>query len=186
MTGYKFGRLAPDGTDAEHRHPDHYDWEATTGPLRLVVGPSGSHIEHLIALAHCWTGPFWLLYVLSVPRTAALPGRYQSPVQLSIGDVELFLVEHRRFLEGDARHAVWVASGTGEGTLVYDRHDVIYAYGPIEVFESVLHARGIRRGPVELPTPHSHHYHPSHDPDETRLLGAFDWIYSPLREGDDA
>ena len=185
MTSFKFGSLQPDGTDAEHRYPDHYEWERTTGPVRLVVAPKGSHVDLLIALTGCWRGPFWILYVLSVPRTGALPGRYQSPEPLGQADVATFLSTHRSFLEGDARHALWVASASAEGTLVYDRHNVLYAYGPIEMFEAVLQAHGIRRGPVELPVPHSHHYHDSHDVAETKLLGALDWIYSPLQEGDE-
>ena len=100
-------------------------------------------------------------------------------------EIEAFLATYREFLEGDGRHALWVASVAGQGTLVYDRHNVIYAYGPLEAFEDVLTARGLRRGRVELPVPHSHHYHDAYDTAETRLLGAFDWIHTPLRDGDE-
>jgi hypothetical protein len=112
-------------------------------------------------------------------------GRYQSPEPMDRSAVEAFLTQYREFLEGDARHAIWVASTAGEGTLVYDRHNIIYAYGPIECFEDVLTARGIRRGEVKLPSPHSHHYHREHDADEERLLAAMEWIQTPLRDGDD-
>jgi hypothetical protein len=183
---FKFGRLTPDGQDVEFRYADVYDWERTTGPARLVVAPASGQIDLLLALAECWRGPFGVLYVLVVPRGGGQAGRYQTPEPLMADELRSFLAAHRDFLEGDARHALWVASATGEGTLVYDRHNVIYAYGPLEAFEDVLRARGIRRGPVRFPVPHSHHYRPEFDPAERRLLSVYDWIRTPLRPDDQA
>jgi hypothetical protein len=161
-----------------------YEWERTTGPARLIIAPASNHVDLLLALAQCWRGPFWVLYVLVVERGGGQAGRYQTPEPLRFAALEAFLTEYQHFLEGDARHAVWVASAAGEGTLVYDRHNVIYAYGPLEQFEDVLTARHIRREPVEFPVPHSHHYRPEFDAAERRLLAAFDWIHTPLRAGD--
>jgi len=185
MERFKFGRLMPDGTDVAHRYPNVYEWAATTGPMRLVIAPGMGHVELMLELSKCWFGPYWVLYVLSIPRGDALPGRYQAPAPMERPELEALFAEYGAFFEGDGRHAVWIASARGEGTVVFDRHNVLYAYGPIEAYEDVLNAREIQRGEVDLPVPHSHHYHAEHDVDEGRLLNALEWIYSPLRDQDE-
>src|SRR5688500_1523560 len=185
MNAFKFGHLTDEGVDVEYHYPDVYDWERTTGPARLIIAPRSGHLDLLRDLVACWKEPSWLLYVLAIPRGEGEGGRYQSPEPLDATALNDFLSKHRAFLEGDARHALWVASAAVEGTVVYDRPNVLYAYGPLEAFEDVLATRGLRRGPVEFPVPHTHHYYDFHDASEARLLQAFDWIYSPLREGDD-
>ena len=185
MKAFKFGHLTPEGADVEYHYPNVYEWERTTGPARLIIAPRTGHLDLMRELASCWQAPSWVLYVLAIPRGDGEGGRYQSPEPLTRPALEAFLTEHRDFLERDGRHALWVASVDGEGTVVYDRHNVLYAYGPLEAFEDVLTEHGLRRGPVELPVPHSHHYHDHHDASEARLLQAFDWIYSPPRDGDE-
>jgi hypothetical protein len=70
--------------------------------------------------------------------------------------------------------------------LIYDRHNVIYAYGPLDAFREVLAAEGLKEVPsVCFPSPHSHHYHQSLDSEEERLLQYWDWQRSPLKESDD-
>jgi hypothetical protein len=184
MQRFKFGRLLPDGEDVEHQYADVYDWERTTGPSRLIIAPRTGHVDLLGALAECWGGPYWLLYVLTVPRTGT-SGRYQITEPVERPELTAFLARHRAFLEGDARHALWVAPATGQGTLVYDRHNVIYAYGPLEHFEDMLARRGVTRGATAYPVPHSHHYHAEFDDDEAELLTDYAWIHSPLRPGDE-
>lgn len=185
MPRFKFGRLLPDGEGVEHQYADVYEWERTTGPARLVIAPRADHVDLLRALSECWAGPYWILYVLAVPRGGAEAGRYQLPAPVVRAELTAFLAEHRAFLEGDARHALWVASAAGDGTLVYDRHNVIYAYGPLERFEDVLTRRGITRGTVTCPVPHSHHHRPEFDAAQADLLAGHEWIHSPLRPGDE-
>lgn len=184
MDHFKFGHLTPDGSDVEFSYTDVYDWEQTTGPARLIIAPASNHVSLLIDLARCWRGPFHVLYVLVVPRGGSDEGRYQTPEPLDLTSLEALLARYREFFEGDARHTIWIASATGEGTLVYDRHNVIYAYGPLEQFEDVLGGRGIARGAVRFPFPHSHHYHMELDADERHLLSVYEWLHTPLRQGD--
>jgi hypothetical protein len=74
----------------------------------------------------------------------------------------------------------------GEGaTLVYDRHELIYGYGPLEKFERVVRGRGMREGRPGIAAPHSHLYHAEHDEDEERVMGYWEWKWSELREEDD-
>jgi hypothetical protein len=185
MSQYKIGALLADGTFSEFRHPDVYDIEQTTGPTRLVIAPSGNHVQLLLELARCWQGSYYLLYVLRMSGAGHEAGRYQSPHLLDVGELAVFLSQYRDFLEGDCRHALWIGSPGGEGTLVYDHHNVLFGYGPLEAYKRVLDRRGLRRGSVRIPNPHSHPYHADYDAMERRLLAQWDWIHSPLRDGDD-
>ena len=68
--------------------------------------------------------------------------------------------------------------GAHGNLLVCDRHDTIYAYGPLDAFREVL--------TLYIPGPHAHHYH--HDcfaDTEDELFRRFDWPWFDLQEGDD-
>ena len=60
-------------------------------------------------------------------------------------EAEDFLRGFSRFLESDGRHHLWISSVPDGATLVYDGHNILYAYGPLELYEQVLAARGMRR-----------------------------------------
>lgn len=70
-------------------------------------------------------------------------------------------------------------------TIVHERHNLIYAYGPLIRFTEVLESIGFSRGPISIPAPHAHNYHSAFDEDETSLAAALDWRYSPLQAGDE-
>jgi hypothetical protein len=69
---------------------------------------------------------------------------------------------------------------------VFDRHNIIYAYGDLEAFERVADAHGMTRKQFSIPVPHWHAYHAEYDAIEHRLLKRWEWIYSPLRPQDEA
>lgn len=61
--------------------------------------------------------------------------------------MEGFLREFRAYFESDGRHHIWVSSLQASAlqasaTLVYDQHDVIYAYGPLESLQGYCRVRG--------------------------------------------
>lgn len=174
-----------DSQDEPHAHADTWDLQETVGPRRLVIAPSGGHVALMLELAGCLKGPFWLLYVLLVSRRGRDPGRYQRPFPAEPAALRSILEEFRDFLELDGRHHLWILSAAGKGTLVYDHHNLLYAYGPLEGYEEVLLRRGFRRDPVSIPAPHTHNYHPEFDDDEDRLLRRWDWKRTPLQDGDD-
>ena len=197
MVPFKLGRL-PDGVwldpsgdppeseiDVEHLHADVYEWERTTGPARLLIAARGEQAQLLKRLSILWNGPAWLLFVLRVPRTSALAGRYQSPAPLEPSELAAFLDAHAEFLERDARHQLWVKEADGPGHLVLDGHNLIFAYGQLELYEDALTPLGIRRGAIVLPAPHVHHYHASYDTAETRMVSALDWLWTPLQPQDE-
>src|SRR5206468_10147135 len=111
-------------------------------------------------------------------------GRYESP-ELSLDDVSWFFETFGRFLDEDSRHDIWVRSHTDDATIVLDRHNLIFAYGPLDVFENELVAAGLTAAtPKEIPDPHVHNYHAEWDDTERGILKALDWTVKPLREQD--
>ncbi len=166
-------------------YPDIYDREPTSGPDRLVIAPATNHSNVLLDLADLWSGEFWLLYVLLVSRRDHEPGRYQSPFTVTPEQLRDFIDTYGSYLNSDGRHHFWVGSPAGEGTLVYDQHNVIYAYGPLESYEELLRSRGFHQAEVRSPSPHTHHYHGANDVYEDRILDHWSWHYTPLRDGDE-
>jgi len=70
--------------------------------------------------------------------------------------------------------------------LVYDRHNVIYAYGQLVRFIAALELEGLTESKeVRFPGPHAHHYHPEFDSNEHAILKNEEWTVSPLRPGDE-
>jgi hypothetical protein len=183
-THYKLGICEPE--DREWNYGNVWATEITRGGgNRLVIAPATGQINILEAFLEAMTGPLWMLYVLVVPRGQGEPGRYQSPEPQSEGSIRTFLQEFSDFLQKDGRHNVWIASESGSEMLIYDRHNVIYGYGPLSSWRHALAAKGFSEVPnVFFPSPHSHHYHPSFDLEEERLLSYWDWQRTPLTQSD--
>jgi hypothetical protein len=185
---YKLGRVPDELTDGlsdeRFEYPNIWAREKTSGPDRLAVAPRSGYAQLLWKLCGCMEPPFLLLYDLAIPRGGGEPGRYQSNYSFSLSQLQQFLSDYFEFLEKDARHNLWLRSD--EGMLVYDRHNVIYAYGPLERFVAVLESAGLTESnEVRFPSPHAHHYHADFDSDENRILHNEDWTISPLRPGDE-
>ena len=157
--------------------------EDAGGRPRLRVGLNESQDTCVRTLASPLSGPFQLLYVLHTTRTGAELGRYESP-ELTRADVELFLSEFGRFLCEDSRHDLWVRSHDDDATIVFDRHNLIFAYGPLELFERELQASGAQEGEPAVLGAHVHHYHPDWDDAERGVLRRFEWQVTPLRPSD--
>jgi hypothetical protein len=122
--------------------------------------------------------------VLSVPSLSE-PGRYQLEGWLSMEELRAFLEPYREYLEGDARHHLWVHSHESNATLVYDKHDLIYAYGPLTCYLEVLDKHGLQEGEFELPFPHYHSYYPEFDPLEHQIVTRHSWKRTPIVPGVD-
>jgi hypothetical protein len=173
-----------DGDWQAFRYPNTYSREHTTGADRLRIAPSGDHADLVLALASGFTSEFKILYVLHTPRGGSRPGRYESA---AVGESQLaaFFKRFGAFFAGDGRHDIWVHAADDSSTIVWDRHDLLYAYGPLPDFEAVLERYELRPGPaVQIPSPHSHTYHAEWDAAERELVHVFDWRVTPLRETD--
>jgi len=181
---YKLGWL-PNGSDEmPYQYPNVWAREKTTGPERFIISPRDHYIRLLLELAECLEEPLYLLYVLTVPRGGGKAGRYESKNSFTLDQLQSFLYEYVELLEKDARNSIWIQSRSG--LLVYDLHNVIYAYGPLELFQPVLQTSGLSEsGEVRFPSPHVHRYHFQFDEDQARILREVEWIHSPLSPGDE-
>lgn len=168
-----------------HHYNDSWDIEQTTGPQRLIIGPSSDGVNFLIKLTRILPEPFGILYLLLVSRTGNQPARYQCPHPCSRSDMESFLLEFRDYFESDGRHHIWVTSLPDSSTLVYDHHNVIYAYGPLNKFTEILKSSGFHKNSICFPAPHSHNYNPENDDAEKRVVQHWAWLQSPLLPDDD-
>jgi hypothetical protein len=156
--------------------------QATTGPERLVAEPRGRAIELVTALARTLEEPFVILYVLLVSRLGQLPGRYESP-ELERAECEAFLKRYKGYFENDGRHHVWVLSRGG--TIVYDNHERVYAYGPLDEMQRAVELLGLRSGEPAIPYPHTHCYNAEFDGSEEQIMGEWNWKHCPLHNSDD-
>jgi hypothetical protein len=129
--------------------------------------------------------PIWVLYVLVTPRSEAAAGRYQSATPHRREEILALLDRFGDFLANDGRHNLWLAAPPA-GQLVLDRHEVIYAYGPMAEMAAELKEKDFTEVEmVRTPVPHSHHFHAELDGDECAMLDYWEWIHSELQETDD-
>src|SRR5207244_5207041 len=101
----------------------------------LIAGAKTYHLRLLRSLMNAWEPPFWILYVLSVPRALGDrgAGRYASDMPLSVDAVEHLFSTYGEFLEHDARHQLWITPDSERSSpLVYDQRNRIFAYGPVD------------------------------------------------------
>ena len=182
----KFAALTESEKWVAHNYGNLCFRQPTSSDERLVIGPSSEQIETMLGLARAWpTQQFYVLYVLLVPHSGAEPGRYQSPLIESFEDLQVFFYTHKSFLESDARHHIWIGSPSNDGLLVYDQHNVIFAYGDLDCCERILASRGFKQDEFWFPSPHAHSYDATNDPQEEELLRYFPWHHSPLQKGDE-
>jgi hypothetical protein len=136
------------------------------------------------SLVRCMAEPLSLLYILHTPRGEAEPGRYQSP-ELTQSAIRTFTSRYKDFLYTDARFDIWAHSPSDSATVVLDRHNNFYAYGPLQQFANQLQSLGFKEGEIENVGEHQHHYHPELDSQATALIAEFSWFHSPLRPEDE-
>jgi len=180
---YKLGHLSGDQW-IEHSYPPQFKLVSGAGRERLMLGVPGGDSTVLERLLSCLSPPYFFLYVLHTPRGEADPGRYQSP-SLEHDALVQFLKRFSDLLSKDARHDSWIHSPNANATLVWDRHNLIHAYGPLDCFETALRALGFAEGTVDIPDPHQHNYRVEFDEDAKALMEALDWHRTPLQPQDE-
>lgn len=178
---FKLGRLA-DQDWLEHVHAHVWRREPTTGPERIVAAPRDRQVALIRALAERLEEPLVVLYVLLVSRAGHESGRYESP-PLDRASCSAFLHEFTDYLEKDGRHHVWILGG--DGTLVFDNHQLIYAYGDLDGYEATLRSAGLTVGAPAIPAPHTHNYNCQFDANEQLVLQRSSWERFPLEPSDD-
>jgi hypothetical protein len=185
-TTYKFGYLDASGAESCYQYQNVWTRQKTKGTDRLVVAPSSRHVELLVQFATVMNEPCGLLYVLHTQRSgAAKAGRYQSPEPITRGHLVLFLQRFGRLLEGDGRHHFWISAVDNSSLVVYDNHNLVYAYGPLEAFEAILRQNNLQETPgVAFPEPHVHRYNAEFDGLVADLMNYWPWKRFPLQNSD--
>ena len=167
----------------EFRYDDVFEPQLDRDPQRLLIAPEHRHVDLIQRLIREIPPPYSVLYILVAPHSGAREGRYMLTEQTEDHLNEL-LIANREYLEGDARHHLWLGSETDGSLLVYDQHNVIYAYGQLDQYSAILKAQGLHAGRVQFPYPHTHHFRSSLNHYEADLLAAHDWQWNPLEEED--
>ncbi len=175
------------GQDTAWNCAPSYARQAVGGVERLVIAGGTDAVALLRELLELLPAELWVLYVLVVPRGAgedAAAGRYQSAHKRTRQEVLALLDRYAEFLNGDGRHNLWLAAPPS-GQIVYDRHNVIYAYGPLPSMIELLKRKGFAEvDNLHVPIPHTHHYHERFDADEEAMLAHWEWQKSELQETD--
>ncbi|HWY41723.1 MAG TPA: hypothetical protein VNX27_13105 [Chthoniobacterales bacterium] len=159
--------------------------EINDGTKRLWIAASYDGSQVLQALSRSLKEPFFLLYALVIFRGGGKVGRYQSG-ELSHSELDAMFARFGEFWDSDGRHSVWLRSEADDATLIYDRHNLIYAYGPLSRFELVLESHGYTQvSKLSLSFEHEHHYYAEFDALERELTTKFAGQRSDLQPGDE-
>ena len=179
---FKLGQFVQ-GEWVEYSHAAVFERQTMNdGSLRLKVGVPAGDIEVPRQLTRCMEPPYQMLYVLHTSRGEGDMGRYQSP-PIERAEFDAFLSRYQAYLRADGRFALWVH--TPQAMLVWDHHNLLYAYGPLPAFEDALRSMGFAPGRLSIPVPHQHSDRPECDADAAAVLAHFDWRHSELQPGDD-
>ena len=168
----------------EHSYAARFSVQSAGGTPQLIVGVPAGEAMIFERLVLSLAEPYVLLYVLHTPRGEGDEGRYESP-KLSATQFRSFMEKYGAYLSSDARFDVWAFSVPERSTLVWDRHNLVYGYGPIDRFVSVLRSLGFVEGASDVPVPHSHHYRAEWDAHAAGVLSEFPWSHSALRPEDE-
>jgi hypothetical protein len=151
---------------------------------RIVASVADGRSSLFRLLTAVLPAPFYVLYILHTTRGEGEPGRYQS-TELSREDLEAFLRKYEGFFSDDGRHDLWVYSPSSHQTLIWDRHNTLFAEGePLGDIADVLVSQEYHEGSFPTLGAHFHHYRPEYDGDAASLLNEFDWHWTSLREED--
>jgi len=184
MTTSKFQSLAQNPEEGNFDYGGVFFREKTSNGERLVIGCKDGHINLMEALCSNWIDGWYVLYVLVVSRTGRKEGRYQSHLFKHFDELQIFNGTHQAFLEGDGRHHYWIGTPSNSGMLVYDQHNVIFAYGDLDRYTATLTTMGFAENDFWFPVPHQHHYHAVNDQYEDELMAADSWSFQPLQPHD--
>jgi hypothetical protein len=181
---WKLGTMRA-GADVAWSFEPSYARQVVGGVERLVIAPGAAPVGLLRELLALLPEPVWVLYVLITPRSEAAAGRYQSATPHTRKEVLALLERFEDYFASDGRHNLWLAAPPA-GQLVLDRHEVIYAYGPMAEIVGRLKEKNFSDVEmIRVPVPHSHHFHEELDGEERAVLEYWEWVQSELQETDD-
>ncbi len=174
----KLGAWDPDKGWVPMTYKDCFVKQSISGVNRILFATSGSSMDLIAQLLGYYTEPYRLAYLLVTPPEGFQPMKYEVE-GLAAQGVQEFISEYRAFLEGDARHHLWIHSASG-GTLICDEHDWLYAYGSLDQVEKYLRDHDFETVEPSIPFPHLHNESSSNDAMMRKLLGHFEWKAHPV------
>ena len=177
----KFTSYDSDGHEVIHDYGKIYEID----DRRLTIAASINQVELILKLVDTLTPPFFILYVLVVSRLDNERGRYQSPLIETKEELKHFLLEYKQYFETDGRHHLWVCTLDNSGRLIYDQHNVIFAYGQIEKYLTILDKEGFKEKRFSFPDPHAHAFNQINDKFEESILEYWGWSIYPLEDSDE-
>ena len=118
-------RLSRFDAEEPYRHPETWAREPTTGPDRLEIGGGESPLAVIEHLARLLAPPLFVVVAIATSHLDA-EGRYESDY-LTHAELVEFMAEFAPLFSSDGRADLWILSATGEGLLVLDEHDLVYA-----------------------------------------------------------
>lgn len=177
--------LDQDGTEVEQSPPAVFERQKmSSGESRIATWVPDGQADLLHQLSGLLQPPYYVLYILHTPRGEGEPGRYQS-TELTRDALDDLFAKYNSFFAGDGRHDLWIYSRSTARTLIWDRHNKLFAEGvPLDDIVGALHERGFHEGLLQRLGNHFHHYRPEYDADAANLLGEFGWHWTPLRPED--
>jgi hypothetical protein len=180
--GQKFKFTKSDNENNEYYFDYGNIFQSETNSIK--IGASNNQIDLILKLVDNLEPPYYVLYVLDLSRLDNELGRYQSPEFETRQELQQFLLEFKEFFETDGRHHIWIGTTNNSGLLVYDQHNVIFAYGPIDKYKLTLKNIGFKEQSFSFPIPHCHNYHDDNDKYEKSILDYYDWVLYPLNDND--
>lgn len=173
-----------EGRYQEHSFPARFSTSTAGTVPRVHAGLPAGGLEPFEVLVSHLDAPLLLLYVLHTPRGEAPSGRYQSQ-EVSHREFTSLIERFSAFLLSDSRFDLWVHSPTEQATVVLDRHNQLFAYGPLDRFSDALRGIGYEQGDIAVDFPHIHQYRPEFDGDAKELLSSLAWRRTDLRPEDE-
>jgi hypothetical protein len=182
---FKLGHCE-DGVWQEHSYPPNFMVQATTGGARVLATSPGGDPLVFETLASELAPPLLILHLLHTPRGEGEAGRYHSE-DMSQQDVREFICQFGEFLKADGRCDLWIHSPTDQAAMVWDRHNLVHAYGRLDRYCEQLRGLGFGTGQPSIPHPHPHMHHYRNECDERAraLLASREWHFSPLQSGNE-
>lgn len=162
-----------DGLNSAHLLPNLFFTEAD----RLIIGTSCSRVDLMLELAKPLSESFVFCYEVRSERGGFELGAYQSDA-LSFAELSNILCEFKGLIERDARHHTYIFPQGVSALIVYDEHDLLYAYGDLDSYRNFLIGKGFVEDFFELPFPHIHAYMDEMDEQETQLMKSHCWTFA--------
>ena len=140
-----------------------FEKQDISGTLRYKICTTNSNIDFMLDWINEHSETFGVLYVLNTSHTNREDGRYQSSEPCNKQELIVFLNTFKEFFQNDGRHHIWLFDLETDDYIIYDNHEIIYAYGDLDKLKSSLIKKGFIEDVFEIPCPHSYHFNEEFD-----------------------